>query len=348
MWANKNKVDIKEGANNNWEVIVKRLDGSENPTAQEIKEMEIDNSFTNDDILPDEDILINSDWKWEDIFKFWKEFYYLIICAIIIILFMVFVIASWIKETSEEKQARIKEEISEVQQEYITIAEVNLVRLNSKKEIQAQLLSATNLDITIYEHCIMLNQTQELPVNCNSINLWLKQKLKWKVNSNWFSQEFKELNSLTPSERIEELLNMYTATVGTKDIFNKFDKQYWIKEWVAIAIAKADSSLGDEMKSTHNIGNVGNNDWWSVVHYKSKEAWIEAIYKALTNKYLGNIYNIGYLSQWGRITLGWVACKIKGEFCYATSEENWNINVINTLRLLYQDVTIDESFEFRT
>jgi len=37
-------------------------------------------------------------------------------------------------------------------------------------------------------------------------------------------------------------------------------EKYGVKMTVALCIAKADSSLGRELKTTNNIGNVANND----------------------------------------------------------------------------------------
>lgn len=345
MWATDNNIKVEaKGGDNNWTIKVKRKDGidkKENKTINDVIEKK-------DKILPEEDLLIkDKDSVDEDIFNFFWWKFWLSIIACFGWFFILLIISFNNVETPAEKIQRIKDQVSEVQQENISLAEIELVRLDWVREVQLNNLSSTQNDILIYQNCIILNQTQELPVDCSTITLSLKQQLKWKVNSNWFSQEFKELKNQWVIGRTQELLELYTHTNWTYDLWAKYEKMYWIKMQVAIAIAKADSSLWDEMKSLNNVGNVGNNDRWDTWEYLTKEDWIEAIYRTLNNKYLWHIYNIGYLSEWGRTVLGGASCTVKGEFCYATSEENWNINVINTLRLLYQDASIDETFEFR-
>ena len=285
----------------------------------------------------------------EDIHSIWDEFMSDLGKVGIVILCMIGWLIYWVSsiESPQEKIERIQVEISEAQAENIAAANVWLVRLDSRREIILRDLSSVLSDIAILNNCVKLNETEELPVDCSTVTISLQQRLNWKVNSNWNSQEFIELKAKETRDRTIELLNKYTITRDTYTIWEEFENIYWIKKELAIAIAKADSSLWDEMKSINNIGNVGNNDRWDVVSFKTKRDWIEAIFVALNNKYLNTLYTVGYLSEWGRRVVWGMSCKVSGEFCYATSEENWNINVINTLRLIYNDPTIDESFEFR-
>ena len=132
------------------------------------------------------------------------------------------------------------------------------------------------------------------------------------------------------------------------DIFKKVGEHYKVKPEVLVAIAMADSSLGQALKTKNNIGNVGNNDRNDTVSYATLEAGIEAMGKTLNNQYLGNHTKIGELSNGGRTVLKLKACGVDGVKCYATSKSNWNRNVVGALREMFQDQTIDENFNFRT
>jgi len=112
-----------------------------------------------------------------------------------------------------------------------------------------------------------------------------------------------------------------------------------IKPEVMICIARADSDLWKQLKSTNNFWNVGNNDRWNVVHYKTPQAWINAIARVLHNKYLWKKQTIWDLSpSW------W--CTTDCKYFYATSKENWNSNVLNCLSHIHNK-KINEDFTFR-
>ncbi len=132
------------------------------------------------------------------------------------------------------------------------------------------------------------------------------------------------------------------------DIFRKVGEHYKIKPEVLVAIAMADSSLGQALKTKNNVGNIGNNDRGDTVSYATLEAGIEAMGRTLTNQYLGNHTKIGELSNGGRTVLKLKACGVDGVKCYATSKSNWNRNVVGALREMFQDQSINESFNFRT
>jgi hypothetical protein len=106
-----------------------------------------------------------------------------------------------------------------------------------------------------------------------------------------------------------------------------------------VAIAFADTHLGYATKSTNNVGNVWNNDRWDIVSYDTIEQGISAIAYTLNNKYLWNKQTIGDLSFAG-------SCKIDCSKVYATSNENWQNNLINTISNIYQK-QIYADFNFR-
>lgn len=121
-------------------------------------------------------------------------------------------------------------------------------------------------------------------------------------------------------------------------LFKKVGARYNIKPEVIICIAKADTLLGTATKSSYNIGNVGNNDRGSVVHYKDIGAGIDAIGKVLSNKYLGYKQTLGSLTPYGGGSSPF----------YATSPTgNWYNNVRNCLAELHDDPTINPDFLIR-
>lgn len=113
-----------------------------------------------------------------------------------------------------------------------------------------------------------------------------------------------------------------------------------------VCIAWADSHLWYALKWDNNVGNIGNNDRWNVVNFSSLDQWINAISKWLNNRWLGSYTIIGELSQWWRTVLGMKWCAEKWEFCYATSPDNWNNNVLNCLSLIHNQ-QINEDFRYK-
>lgn len=275
---------------------------------------------------------------------FWE---FLSIILIIWLWIFVYINSPFNSNNSINNIASLQQAIDEEKQNQINIAQTDLTWLYIEREDILTQLNIISNNITLREKCIEMNKTNPMPVSCVDLDIPVKELLEWKVNSNWFSQEYKHLYSVWTEWRVQELLSMYPTVADTYPIWVEMEDKYKIKKELAIAIAKADSSLWNELKTTNNIGNVGNNDRWDTVHYQDIKDWIEAIFITLNNKYLKDIYNIWYLSEWWRKVLDWPSCKEPWVFCYATSEENWNINVINTLRLLYNDSSIDETFQFR-
>lgn len=119
-----------------------------------------------------------------------------------------------------------------------------------------------------------------------------------------------------------------------------------IKTEVLVCIARADSHLGYALKTKNNIGNIGNNDRWDTMEFETLDLGIRAITNTLNNQYLGRYTMIWELSQWGRTVLWLKWCAEKWEYCYATSKENRNWNVLNCLSLINMK-QIDETFTFR-
>lgn len=140
-------------------------------------------------------------------------------------------------------------------------------------------------------------------------------------------------------DNIEVFLKKYGAdnVKGETALFRKVGADYGIKPEVLVAIANADSSLGRALKTKNNIGNVGNTSDGRTQEFETLELAVEAMAKTLNNEYLKDKTTIGELSVGGGGT----------GHIYASSDESWNKNVLASLRKLYDDNTIDESFNFR-
>jgi len=176
--------------------------------------------------------------------------------------------------------------------------------------------------------------------------------LKWpkytiRVGLQWSRKPIPAITGLTTQERAKEWLE--TASLGyTLPTWIKLGEKYKVDYALPICIAWADSHLGKALKSTNNIGNVGNNDRWQVVHYDSMDKGIEAIFRVLNNKYLGWNKQLWELSGEGRQRMSMTGCENAPapKKCYATSKGVWSTNVSNCLSVLHnKDIT--ESYFFR-
>jgi len=162
-------------------------------------------------------------------------------------------------------------------------------------------------------------------------------EIVYKLNSQWLAQEIIDLEAESIQERMNEILKRYDRYEDIeKNRWVRVGNKHWIRAEVLVCIAKADSSLGRELKTTNNFGNVWNNDRWDRVHFDTAIQWINAIGRVLNNKYLGHKQSIGSLSVWGGGNAPF----------YATSPENWNNNVLNCLSQIHNK-QITEDFMIR-
>lgn len=176
--------------------------------------------------------------------------------------------------------------------------------------------------------------------------------LKWpkytiRVGLQWSRKPIPAINGLTTEERAKEWLEK--ASLGyTLPTWIKLGEKYKVDYALPICIAWADSHLGKALKSTNNIGNVGNRDDGSVVHYDSLDKWIEAIYRVLNNKYLWGNTELGELSGEWRIILKKNPCTNAPapKKCYATSTWVWHTNVRNCLSVIH-NTEIKDNHIFR-
>lgn len=232
----------------------------------------------------------------------------------------------------------------------------NSPALSSIENFEARYEAKTlELDIVSYELCTIEKEGAKIKLinhfnsvkELNAAQVYaLTNKTYWEcvnpIETEVNGQLVNETGNFLPSQGgIESFLEVNAApnVKVASEAFNATGLLYDVKPEVLVCIAQADSSLGNALKTENNIGNVGNTDsgrtWTPDTLYKG----IAAIGQTLNNKYLGEYNIIGELSRGGGNHTGSI---------YASSEYNWNKNVILCLRDINQDDSIDESYIFRT
>jgi len=170
-------------------------------------------------------------------------------------------------------------------------------------------------------------------------NLTDRKQEDWRrLNSNGYSQRHLDLEWTDRQERIISLLNQYGFDwEDTWYTIRTIARIYRVYPETIVCIAYADSSLWKYLKTDYNYGNVGNNDRGDTVSYNNIEQGFNAIAKTLNNQYLGWYTTINQLSRYGNA---------EGKV-YATSPENWHINVTNCLGMIHNKRIADDwNFRF--
>ena len=164
--------------------------------------------------------------------------------------------------------------------------------------------------------------------------------------SMWRNQDVNPLPPVygnTPKKRFEAIIEYY----GYNPLdFVAVRNKHWIPEELIAAIVWAETGFIN-FKSSNNIGNVGNNDRGDTTEYASIQEGLMAMGSTLNNKYLWNLETIGELSQGGRTVLWLKWCAEKWEYCYATSPESRNKNVLDFMSFIHGE-RINEDYKFRS
>lgn len=155
------------------------------------------------------------------------------------------------------------------------------------------------------------------------------------------------LNALTFDERAKQWLD----TVGlwhTLNTWKALGGKYSIDYTLPLCVAWSDSHLWKALASKNNVGNVWNNDRGDRVHYETLDKWIEAIFRALNNKWMWGSTMLGQLSGEWRARMGIEGCNDtkSNQKCYATSKTVWSTNVSNCLSAIHNK-QVSEDYEFR-
>lgn len=142
----------------------------------------------------------------------------------------------------------------------------------------------------------------------------------------------------TVNERAQSFLSIYA-----KGVYR--DLNFWdtvvegtnIDRDMVICVGFAESTLGNYLSTSNNIGNVGNNDRGDRIAYTTPYEGARLIALTLNNGYLGHYHTINQLSRYGN----------EDGKIYASSPINWQTNVLKCLSKI-KGYTIPEDFPFRT
>jgi len=139
-------------------------------------------------------------------------------------------------------------------------------------------------------------------------------------------------------QRADRFLNTYAVGQYQNILFREDAvKDTNIDRDIVICIAFAESTLGNYLTTSNNIGNVWNDDSGNRVWYSSTLAGARAIAETLNNQYLGHYNTIKDLSRYGN----------KDGKIYASSSINRQTNVLkcaSQIKWYY----IPEDYPFRT
>ena len=136
-----------------------------------------------------------------------------------------------------------------------------------------------------------------------------------------------------------------------------FDYEEWkkgsdgigVKVEFTVCLARSESDLWQQLKSTHNYFNVGNNDRGDTRKFISDGDAIMNLWAiALNNRYLWTKTTIWHLSpnhMDSSCQKEWRDDK-KCKYVYASSKENWLNNMRNCPGNIYQEQVM-EDFNFR-
>jgi len=129
----------------------------------------------------------------------------------------------------------------------------------------------------------------------------------------------------TELERQKNMLEKYAG--------NAFrDQKMWIEESISesvdpsftLCVWFAESTLGQNLTTTGNIGNVGNTDGGDRRDYDGPRSWVRAIASVVNNQWLWHYSTIDQLSWWGNT----------GGPIYASSPTNWHENIVKCMSAL--------------
>lgn len=126
-------------------------------------------------------------------------------------------------------------------------------------------------------------------------------------------------------ERQKNMLDKYAGTAFR-------DQKMWIEESISESIDPsfvlcvwfAESTLGQNLTTAGNIGNVGNTDGGDRRDYDGPRAGVRAIAQVVNNQWLWHYNTIDQLSGWGNP---------RGPI-YASSPTNWHENIVKCMSAL--------------
>lgn len=154
----------------------------------------------------------------------------------------------------------------------------------------------------------------------------------WKLTADGLRQEMPEIEWADSHSRFKALCEAYWLPAS---LIWEVENRYNIREWVVLGIIIAETSgwkFGYGVEGCNNIWNVWNNDRWDRFCYDSFEQGLEKIAQTLNNSLLWTTQTLGCLSKAG-------SCKWREDkgHIYASSDWNWERNMLQVLNTIYKD-----------
>lgn len=191
-----------------------------------------------------------------------------------------------------------------------------------------------NVHIELYENGIQTDPLDKLDMASLSTSI-IPARYGWKYIDDLRKNEsvvnvaalkkdigFFHLEWETESERQQKLLETYASSdFQLRDV--------WVEESIAesidptfvLCVGLAESTLGKNLTTDGNIGNVWNTDSGARRDFDGPRAGIRAISSVVNNRYLWKYTTIDQLSGWGN-PIGPI---------YASSQTNWHENIVKCM-----------------
>jgi len=119
---------------------------------------------------------------------------------------------------------------------------------------------------------------------------------RWRYDANWMSQRHVYLSGNTPDERLQSFLTAYWQAHWYQPL-TKIQETTRVDKYLITCITYADSSVGTNLTTPNNPGNVGNNERGNKAGYFTIEEWLTAIATTLNNKYLSEHQEVRKLNK---------------------------------------------------
>ena len=145
------------------------------------------------------------------------------------------------------------------------------------------------------------------------------------------------LKGKTEEDRQKYLLTTYAAPDFQKwDLWIDAALENHIDPSFFMCVGLAETTLGNHLKTTYNIGNIGNTDAGSTYAFENATEGLDWMAKTFNNKYLLQYNHLSDLSRWGNETGA----------IYASSNANWHNNVIRCLSAMKLRF-VEDDYDFR-
>lgn len=191
-----------------------------------------------------------------------------------------------------------------------------------------------NVHIELYENGVQIDPLEKMDLSSVSPSM-VPARYGWKyiddLKKNQVSPVVADMRKQigffhlewdTEKERQNNLLKTYASS-------DFKDRNVWVEESIAesvdptfvLCVGLAESTLGKNLTTDGNIGNVWNTDSWARRDFDGPRTGIRAISSVVNNRFLWKYNSIDQLSGW------W---NPKGPI-YASSQSNWHENIVKCM-----------------